>query len=84
MEIMEFWTGADIAFTVIFLVSLLIMLYAMALMSRAINLLQYRVSVIEKNLKLMEEEFKMIANRDAVDLSKIKAPPKNDRGQVVT
>jgi hypothetical protein len=72
MDIMELWTGADMAFTVILVLSILIMLYAMALMSRAIRLLQYKVSAIENDLKLIDEGLKMIAGREGVDLSKVK------------
>ncbi len=62
---MEIWAdylmGADIAFTVILVISLLVMLYAMTLMSRAIRLLQYQVSAIENDLRLIGEEIKMMS-----------------------
>ena len=57
MGILDFWAGADIAFTAIFVVSLLIMLYAMSLMSRSIRLLEYKVTTIEKDIQLLSEEF---------------------------
>ena len=60
----QLWTGADITFTVILSLSLLIMLYAMALMSRQLRLLQYQVSVIENDLKLIGEEIKMLGSRN--------------------
>ncbi len=61
MEWMDLWTGADMAFTAIICITLLVMLYGMSLMSRAIRLLQYQTSVIENDLKLIGEEIKMLA-----------------------
>ena len=74
MNIIQLWTGADMAFTIILAMSFLIMLYAMALMSRSIRLLQYKVSAIENDLRLIDEELKMIAGREGVDLSRVKPP----------
>jgi len=59
-SLLSFWTSADLVFTGILAISLLVMLYAMTLMSRQIRLLQYEVSVIENDLKLIGEEIRMI------------------------
>ena len=77
MDYSQLWAGADVGFTVILAVTLLVMLYAMALMNRAIRLLQYQTSVIENDLKLMGEELKMIANRDQSAFEHLK-PPASD------
>ena len=69
---MDIITGAGLSFSVILALALLVAMYAMALMNRAIQLLQYQVTVIETDLKMINEEFKLIANRDHIDLSKIK------------
>lgn len=70
MDMSQLWAGADVIFTVIFILSILIMLYAMALMSREIRLLQYKVSVMETDLRLINEEIKMLGSRGATPASK--------------
>ena len=64
MDWSQIWTGADVTFTVIISLTLLVMLYAMALMNRQLRLLQYQVSVIENDLKLIGEEIKMLGSKD--------------------
>ena len=64
MDWTQFWTGADISFSVILAITLLIMLYAMALISRQLRLMQYQISVIENDIKLIGEELKMLGSRD--------------------
>ena len=69
---MDLLAGAGLSFSVVLAIALLVAMYAMAMMNRAIQLLQYQITVIENDLEMMNEEFKMIANRDQIDLSKIK------------
>ncbi len=70
MDVLQF---ADLGFSVILSITLLITLYAMAMISRQLRLMQYQVSVIENDLKLMGDELKMIANREAVSVARVKA-----------
>ena len=79
MDWAQFWTGADISFTVIISITLLIMLYAIALINRQLRLLQYQVSVIENDIKLIGEEIKMLGSREQPNLDKIK-PVEDDDG----
>jgi hypothetical protein len=68
----QLWTGADVTFTIIISLTLLVMLYAMALINRQIRLLQYEVSAIENDLKLIGEEIKMLGTRNKEELMKAK------------
>ena len=73
MDFFQIWAGgADVTFTAILTLTLLVVLYAMALMNRALRLLQYQVSVIETDLKLMEEEIKMTMAKEKPTLDQIK------------
>lgn len=67
-----FWTSAEVAFMIIVSITMLVMLYAMAMMSRSIRLLEYKVSVMENEMDIINQEFKLIANRDQVDIAKVK------------
>ena len=68
----QLWTGADVTFTIIISLTLLVMLYALALLNRQVRLLQYEVSVIENDLKLIGEEIKMLGTRNKEELLRCK------------
>jgi len=65
---------ADLGFTVILSLTILVILYAMSMISREIRLIQYNLGLIETDLKLIGEEINTLASRDFPNQGK-KQPP---------
>jgi hypothetical protein len=75
-----FWTSAEVGYMVILSITMLVMLYAMAMMSRSLRLLEYKVSMMENEMEVINQEFKLIANRDKIDIEKVK-PAGGEEGE---